>query len=164
MAVGSLNHPQGFRRVIHRLPLGLYRVGLGGLLGHRFVLVHHLGRRSGQWRQVVVEVADMDQSTGAVTVMSGYGTGSDWYRNLLANPTARIQMGRHSVRARAIPLTPDESGEVIYRYGQHHPLAVRSLLRFLGMPADGTEEAYRAAGHQIPGLRLEPCELRPDHE
>ena len=160
----SRSHLPGFRRVIHRLPLALYRVGLGGLLGHRFVLIHHLGRRSGQWRQVVVEVAERDQSTGAVTVMSGYGTGSDWYRNLLADPSARIQMGKHSVSAHAVPLTPDESGEVIHRYGQHHPLAVRSLLRFLGLPVDGTGEAYRAAGHQILGLRLEPNKVRPDHD
>jgi deazaflavin-dependent oxidoreductase (nitroreductase family) len=146
--------------MLYRLPLGLYRTGLGGLLGRRFVLVHHLGRRSGQWRQVVVEVADRDQSTGAITVMSGYGKGSDWYRNLLAHPEARIQMGTHSVSVHAIPLTPDESGEVVYRYGQHHPRAVRSLLHFLGLPVDGTDEAYRAAGRLLPGLRLEPDEVR----
>jgi deazaflavin-dependent oxidoreductase (nitroreductase family) len=164
MTAGSRRRPQGVRRALNRLPLGLYRVGLGGLLGRRFVLIHHLGRRSGQWRQVVVEVAELDQPTGAVTVMSGYGPGADWYRNLLADPSARIQMGKHSVRARAVPLTPDESGEVICRYGRRHPLAVRSLLRFLGLPVDGTDEAYRAAGHQIPGLRFEPCEIRPDRE
>ena len=42
MAARSTKRPQGFRRVLFRLPLGLYRAGLGGLLGHRFVLIHRL--------------------------------------------------------------------------------------------------------------------------
>lgn len=156
MTARSATRPEGFRRVLYRLPLGLYRAGLGGLLGRRFVLIHHVGRKSGRWRQVVVEAAERDQATGAVTVMSGFGADSDWYRNLLAHPDARIQLGTHSADVHAVPLTPDEAGEVVYRYAQRHPRAVRGLLRWLGLPVDGSSAAYRAAGRQIPALRLEP--------
>jgi deazaflavin-dependent oxidoreductase (nitroreductase family) len=143
------------------MPLGLYRAGLGGLLGHRFVLIHHLGRKSGQWRQVVVEAAEQDRATGTVVVMSGFGVDSDWYRNLLAHPDARIQLGNRSIDVHAVPLTPDEAGAVMARYAQRHPRAVRAMLRFLGLSADGTDAGYRAAGRRVPALRFEPGPVRP---
>jgi deazaflavin-dependent oxidoreductase (nitroreductase family) len=148
--------PAGFQRLGYRLPIGLYRAGLGGLLGQRFVLIHHLGRNSGQWRQVVVEVAERDPVGGSVTVMSGFGTASDWYRNLLAHPGARIQLGSHSVDVHAVPLTEGEAADVLERYARRHPLAARGMLRALGISVDGSSAGYRAAGRQIPAIRLQP--------
>jgi deazaflavin-dependent oxidoreductase (nitroreductase family) len=159
----SPRRPAGFRRVLYRMPLGLYRAGVGGLLGHRFVLIHHLGRKSGRWRQVVVEAAERDRATGAIVVMSGFGANSDWYRNLLANPDARIQLGYRSIDVHAVPLTPDEAGAVLARYAQRHPRAARALVRVLGLPADRSTAGYHAAGRQIPALRLEPGFAQPDH-
>ncbi|HCU92327.1 MAG TPA: nitroreductase family deazaflavin-dependent oxidoreductase, partial [Actinobacteria bacterium] len=72
--------PAGVRRLLYRLPVWLYRARLGWLLGHRFVLINHIGRTSGRVRQVVVEVAEHDRVSGAVAVVSGFGPGSDWYR------------------------------------------------------------------------------------
>jgi deazaflavin-dependent oxidoreductase (nitroreductase family) len=150
--------------MLYRLPLRLYQAGLGGLLGHRFVLIYHVGRRSGRWRQVVVEVAEQDRATGVITVMSGFGANADWYRNLLAHPGARIQRGSRSTDVHAVPLTPDEAGELLHRYAQRHPRAARALLRFLDAPADGSSStnSYLAAGRQIPALRLEPAPARTD--
>ncbi|WFR73002.1 hypothetical protein P9209_03930 [Prescottella defluvii] len=48
--------PTGWKRRFFRMPITLYRWHLGALLGHRFVLVEHVGRRSGRTRQVVLEV------------------------------------------------------------------------------------------------------------
>jgi hypothetical protein len=39
-----------FTRLAMRAPIGLYRVGLGGLLGTRFLLLEHVGRSSGPAR------------------------------------------------------------------------------------------------------------------
>ena len=61
-----------------RLPIPLYRARLGSLLGRRFVLINHIGRRTGQQRQVVVEVVERDPQTGAVTVAAGFGKRTDW--------------------------------------------------------------------------------------
>ena len=41
------------RRALFRAPIWLYRLGLGGLLGGRFLLLTHTGRTSGRPRQVV---------------------------------------------------------------------------------------------------------------
>jgi hypothetical protein len=63
--------PSGLRRTAFRIPILLYRARLGGLLGHRFVLIHHTGRRTGLPRQVVVEVVTREPESGAVVVASG---------------------------------------------------------------------------------------------
>lgn len=52
------SHPPRTRmqRALFRAPILLDRLGLGGLLGHRFLLLTHTGRTSGRPRQVVLEV------------------------------------------------------------------------------------------------------------
>jgi hypothetical protein len=43
-------------RLAFRLPIYLYRLDLGRLLGHRFLLLVHQGRRSGLLRETALEV------------------------------------------------------------------------------------------------------------
>lgn len=81
--------PTGWKRRFLRMPVTLYRWHLGGLFGHRFVLLEHVGRRSGKTRQVGHGAPD------GWIVAGGYGTTSDWCRNLTAHPRARVQAGRN---------------------------------------------------------------------
>jgi deazaflavin-dependent oxidoreductase (nitroreductase family) len=149
-------HPTGWRRVAFRLPIQLYRLRLGGLLGARFVLIHHTGRRSHLPRQVVVEIVTRDRATGAVIVASGFGPRSDWYRNLLATPEASIELGWRRLDVHAEPLTPEQAGQTMVDYAHRHPRAAKSLARFMGYQADGSDENYRAMGDTLPMLRLTP--------
>ena len=47
--------PRGLACLAFRLPIGLYRLRLGWLLGDRLLLTH-IGRKSGLPRQAVIEV------------------------------------------------------------------------------------------------------------
>ena len=82
--------PNGLLRWFLRFPIVLYHLNLGWLLGGRFMLINHVGRKSGQLRQTVVEVAGHDQSGDTYYVASGWGYKSQWYRNLLAQPEVTI--------------------------------------------------------------------------
>lgn len=146
----------GPRRWLFRAPLLAYRARLGWLLGHRLVMLVHRGRTSGRWRQVVVEVVVRHPATGAVTVASGYGPTSNWYRNLLADPDAHIVLGarRHAVRAR--PLPAEEGGDLMVDYARRRPRSARMVARQTGVPVDGSEASYRALGRVLPYVRLEP--------
>jgi len=113
-------------RWLMRAPIGLYRAGFGWLLGHRLVMIEHLGRTSGEARFVVVEVVDRDR--GRIRVASGFGHTAQWYRNLQANGVAYLSIGR----ARRVPasvrmLDPDESAAVLRTYARRHPLAWKAL-------------------------------------
>ena len=47
--------PTGLRRRLWRLPIRLYRMGRGPLLGRLILLLPHSGRVSGRQRQAVIE-------------------------------------------------------------------------------------------------------------
>ncbi|GAA1862338.1 nitroreductase family deazaflavin-dependent oxidoreductase [Microbacterium koreense] len=109
-----------------RVPITLYRWGLGSLLGTRFVLIEHVGRVSGQRREVVVEVIERGPDT--LYVASGWGTRSQWYRNLKANGIARLSTGRaRHVPAQVTLLSADDGDAVLARYAQQHPRAWKTL-------------------------------------
>ena len=140
-----------------RLPIWLYRAHLGGLLGSRFVLVHHTGRSSGLAREVVVEVVERDHTAGTVTVAAGFGPRTQWYQNLLATPAASVELGWKRYDVHAEPLTRDEAGDTMVRYARRHPRAGRTLAHYMGFPAPDDEEGYRELGRSLPMLRLVPA-------
>jgi len=147
-------------RGLVRAPIWLYRLGLGGLLGGRFLLLTHTGRRSGRPRQVVLEVVGRHEPSGGFLVASGYGTRSQWFRNILEDPRVRFQVGRRRYQGLARPLAPAESGRRLAGYAHRHPRAAASLLRAIGQDVDGSDAAYERVGsdseHGIPLVALVP--------
>ena len=152
---GHRPRPTGWQRTVARLPLRLYRAGLGPVFGKRLLLLHHTGRKSGLDRSVVLEVVTYDPAGGSWTIVSGFGPKADWYQNLRHRPRTVIQVGnrRHTVTARF--LTPEEGGAIMVRYAPRHPRLARRLCAYMGFPVDGSEAAYRRVGESIPFVRLE---------
>jgi deazaflavin-dependent oxidoreductase (nitroreductase family) len=145
--------PTGLRRAWFRLPVRLYRAHLGWVLGRRFVLVEHRGRLSGRVRDVVIEVVGRED--GTLLVASGYGTRSNWYRNLRADPRARVTTGLRTWAVRAVPLTADEGAAVMSRYAARHPVAARGLSRYMGFVVESRDD-FALVGRHVPFLRLVP--------
>lgn len=145
----------GLTRLLFRLPVWLYRLRLGWLLGRRFLLINHVGRKSGRHYRTVVEVARHDPATKTYVVASGYGPGADWYRNLGHTPDVTIQVGRRRMDAHAELLSPQESAEEMVDYARRHPAAARNLTKMIGYEVDGSEADYRELGQsQIPFVAL----------
>jgi deazaflavin-dependent oxidoreductase (nitroreductase family) len=98
--------------------------------------------------------------SGGFLVASGYGTRAQWYRNILADPRVRFQVGRHRYQGLARPLPPAESGRRLAGYARRHPHAGASLLRAIGHDVDGSDAAYQRIGsdpeHGIPLVALLP--------
>jgi len=148
--------PTGVKRRFLRAPITLYRWHLGGLLGHRFLLLEHVGRRSGKTRQVVLEVVDHDDASDSWVVAAGYGTASDWYRNLTAHPRARVQVGRRGYEVEADFLGAEEGGDLMAYYGSVHPRIGVRLCKTMGFEVDGSPDDFREAGRHIHFVRLRP--------
>ncbi|WP_422744772.1 nitroreductase family deazaflavin-dependent oxidoreductase [Micromonospora sp. WMMD754] len=120
-------------RWLARAPIPLYRHGLGRLLGGRLMMLEHRGRRSGLPRHVVLEV--VDREPGALFLASGYGRGSQWFRNVSADPAVRVWNGPdRGVPARATVLAGEEVRQRLARYRQRHRRAAAALGRALGIP------------------------------
>jgi deazaflavin-dependent oxidoreductase (nitroreductase family) len=75
-------------RALFKSPILLYRLGLGWLVGRLFMILTTTGRKSGLPRPTAIEYHRLH---GRKYVMNAYGTKSDWYRNLLADPLVTIQ-------------------------------------------------------------------------
>jgi deazaflavin-dependent oxidoreductase (nitroreductase family) len=151
--------PAGVLRLAFRLPIYLYRLNLGWLLGHRFLLLVHMGRKSGLLRETVLEVLLHDPATRESVVLSAWGEKADWYRNVGATPALEIRTGGQRYVPEQRFLALEENHAVISDYAQHHPLAFRVFTRVFGYPLEGTEAARREVARS---LRL--VAFRPRHQ
>lgn len=148
--------PQGLLKWMFHLPRYLYRFHLGWLFGHRFLMLTHLGRKSGRKRQTVLEVAHYNPKTRECIVMAGYGARSDWYRNIQVHPAIEVQVGRQRYTPQQRILSEEETTHLLKEYQQRHPKAFRGFMRFIGYAYDGTPEALCALGKLLRGVALHP--------
>jgi deazaflavin-dependent oxidoreductase (nitroreductase family) len=154
--IKDVHPPRGISRLGFRLPIWVYRHGLGGLLGKRFVCLTHTGRKTGRRRQVVLEVVRFDEDSGICIVAAGFGSQSDWVRNITGDPLIIFTIGSVTRYGLAERLSPQEAGEELASYAGRYPAAWRELVRFMGYRLDGTEEDLRALGQLIPMFRFRP--------
>jgi deazaflavin-dependent oxidoreductase (nitroreductase family) len=150
------SRPTGALRLAFRLPIYLYRLGLGQLLGHRFMLLTHRGRRSGRVYQTALEVVRYDPSLRETVVASGWGERSDWYRNLKAHPALEIRSRRERYAPEQQFLTPEEVYQEIVDYERRHPWAVRIVPSVLGFRLDGSDAARRSFANSVRMVAFRP--------
>ena len=157
--VGKGKPPKGLSRLLWRAPIWIYRLGLGGVIKKRMLLLHHVGRISGKERKNVLEIVGHDAESGSYTVASGFGKRSDWYKNVIKEPDVSITVGRNVLLVRARPLAPDDSGLAMVNYAQHHPKAAKNLMSICGYRVDGSDDGYFVVGRDnVPFVALEPRE------
>lgn len=93
------------------------------------MLLEHTGRSSGKPRFVCLEVIDRP-TPDRLLVASGFGSTSQWYRNLLATPACFISTGRRRRHpATATMLPADQSAEALARYQSDHAESWKFLER-----------------------------------
>jgi deazaflavin-dependent oxidoreductase (nitroreductase family) len=150
-------------RLLFRLPLVLYRLRLGPLLGRRFLLLAHRGRRTGALRETVLEVVRFDQVTGEAAVVAAWGPRAQWYRNLRHAGAVEVRIGRRRYRQpHQRFLAPGEAAALMDGYRWQHPLAARLLGRLLGRPTGDPAgwAAFAGSVHAVafrPAPRTEPA-------
>jgi deazaflavin-dependent oxidoreductase (nitroreductase family) len=154
--IAELTAPSGLLLLFFHLPRWIYRLKLGWILGGRFLLLTHRGRKTGQPHQTVLEVAGYDPSKNTYFVVAAYGNKADWYRNLLKTPRAEIAVRNRSWAVRAEPLKDQDSGQVILDYAHNHPVLIKELSHFMGYRVDGSDEDYRLLGALVPVIALRP--------
>lgn len=131
--------PTGAWRHVLRLPVHLFHARLGFLMGDRLLLLTHVGRRSGVRHETPIEVVAHDRDVGEYFVCSGTGPDADWYRNLAATPSPRVQVGNRAWRPAQRFVGQDEAAERFARYEARHPKLSKRLLRSMGNTYDGSD-------------------------
>lgn len=152
--------PRGLKAIPWRMPIYLYRVGLGWLLGSRFLLLRHKGRLSGQIRFAVLEVIHWEPDSGAYFVVSGFGKRSNWYRNIQEHPEVEIQVGRKQHQAVACQLDPEEAGKILLAYSDRNPASLKTLNDLMGYQIEFTPQGILEFGRRIPVIQFS---VRKEH-
>lgn len=146
-------------RRLFRAPVRLYRWRLGWLLGHRFLLLEHRGRRSGRRYETVLEVVKWDPG-GEVVVLSGWGRSSDWYLNVVSGGQAHITVGGRRSAVACRELSEDEAAVVLadyeYRNRCVRPVLNRVLSSLVGWRYDGSEASRARLVRELPLVAFRP--------
>lgn len=150
--VETMPYPKGLLKLVFKSPILLYRLGLGFFIGRLFMVLTTIGRKSGKPRRTAIEFHEFE---GKPTVMSGWGTRTDWYRNLEANPLATVQTWRgvQSVRARRIE--SEEELRRAFEWAQSNP-TMRQMMKFAGL--EMTPEQFLAERERFTLVTFEPTD------
>lgn len=145
--------PTGLFRWAVRLPIWLYRARLGFLLGGRFLLLEHRGRKSGATRFTVLEVVHHDGA--GYVIASGWGEKAQWFRNVMHTPRVAFTVGLERRQTEAVRLPLDEATALLTGYSERNPGAFKGLARFmLGEKVQPGPQGAAQLAAAVPLLRL----------
>ena len=135
-------------------------MGLGWILGHRFLMLTHRGRRTGRLYRTVLEVLQWDREAHEAVVMAGLGKRAQWYRNVVDGGSIEVAIARERWRPEIHCLSVDAPALVLADYERRNRLIapiVRRLLSWLaGFRYDGSDAARRRLVESLPVLALRP--------
>jgi deazaflavin-dependent oxidoreductase (nitroreductase family) len=146
----------------HRAPLQLHRLGIRGyerfLLGIDWLVLTTRGRRSGEPREIMVDVIGHDAQRDTWYVQPADGRRANWFQNLLAHTIATVEVRGRRFEARATDVTGPEGAEIVLRFIRAHPLYARLIvwmLRYVDS-IDHPDETLRAKLIDVPVMALRP--------
>jgi deazaflavin-dependent oxidoreductase (nitroreductase family) len=148
-------NPPAFMIPFMKMPLILYRLGLGWMLGKRFMLLTHVGRRSGKIYRSVLAVLHFDEKTREILAVSPW-SGSNWYRNIQATPALEVETGR----TRYVPvqrnLSPEEIATLFIEYRRERPIFSRIVARIPGWKIDSSYDEFLELAQNLRGVSFLP--------
>ena len=125
------------------------------MLGRTFLMLVHIGRKTGEPHDMVAMVLDYDPDTGEVVICSGWGPDADWLRNLHAGPAREVRIARE----RFVPghrfLDEDEAFAIGVAFRRRHPGRVWLASAILGWGDLRSDAVLRefVQGHPFVALR-----------
>lgn len=152
--------PGGLPRALLGLPVHLYHARLGFLLGRRFLLLVHTGRRTGIQRESVLEVIRYDPVTREVVVAAGWGRRTGWLHNVEAGLAREVWLGRERFVPAWRVLGADEAERLFADYERRNrfmgPIVRAVVSRLVGWHYDGTSAARRRVVEQLSLVGFRP--------
>jgi deazaflavin-dependent oxidoreductase (nitroreductase family) len=140
---------------IFKSPVFLYRLGMGCLFGHRFMMLTHVGRRSRKVYHTILAILRFDERTREVMAISAW-TGSDWYKNIQACPALLVETGFTRYVPEYRTLTSAEIAELFVQYRDKHPLFSRIVCRIPDWKWNSNYDEFLALARSLRGIAFRP--------
>jgi len=118
------------------------------------------GRTTGLPREVVVEVLGPDPATGGLFVASAWGKRAQWFRNLEADPHAKVEVGRRRFFGEVSVLDERAASEVLQNYALVHRFAYRWFIGpvLLGRRPTAAAGEFSELASMVPILLLQAAD------
>ena len=108
----QLNSLRKFFHTMNRFMVFMWKIGMGKMINFwpavvgRIMVIKHRGRKSGKEYLTPVNYAIVD---GEIYCLAGFGSTSDWYRNMMVNPKVELWLpeGRRTACAEDISASPN---------------------------------------------------------
>ncbi len=147
--------PRRLYKLINKPPRIAYTLGLGPLIGRLVLLLTTRGRKTGLLR---VTPLQYEQIEGKYYVASAFGTRSDWYRNILVDPSGRVRVGRKAFEAFAEPSTdPVQIADFLEVRLARHPRMIGMMLRTEGLPPSPSRQDLESLAEDKALVILHPA-------
>lgn len=153
----ALDRPGWFLKYFFKMPIFMWKIGLGEFVGPYYLLITTRGRKSGKWRDTPLEFS-RHKLTNEPVIISGWAYRSDWVKNLLADPRLQVRVGRQRYNAIAIPLSLEECADTIEEYTTYAPTMKKVFERWSQVPLDGTRQSLLENAKFFPCFRLQKGE------
>ncbi len=125
----GIPYPKGLIKAAFKAPIVLWRLGLGPLIGHQFMIMTTTGRVSGQPRRTAIEY---HVHRGRKYALAGWGKRSQWYKNALADPRMTIQTADGTERVRLRRVVDEADRAEAWELIEKKP-SLRAWARVLGV-------------------------------
>ena len=83
---------------------------------------------------------DQDKTNGVLYSASGFGTQSQWFKNISVNNAVFVTVKNTEFKATASVLSADEATQILLRYAKAHPNSIKGVARLSGYEMDGSEK------------------------
>ncbi|HEY1296789.1 MAG TPA: nitroreductase family deazaflavin-dependent oxidoreductase [Chloroflexota bacterium] len=141
------------------MPLTMYRFGLGRALGHQFLVLTHMGRRSGRVHQTVLKVLHYDPLTHECIVASAWGHNTDWYRNIQDRSALAVQTANEWYVPQQRAVAADEAFAIFNDWVRRQRWFARLMLGQIGQRIDVPEAELRTLVDSFPFVAVRPTRV-----
>ena len=152
---GKQTHAPAFLLPIFKLPLVLYRLHLGWLFGHRFMLLSHVGRKSGKVRRTILAVLSYDAGSREIKAVSAWNA-SEWYKNIQVTPAIAVETGMARYTPVQRELSAEEIAQLFVDYCKDHVTFSRIVCRIPGWKWDSSYEEFLILARTLRGVAFRP--------
>jgi len=148
-----------WRKFLWRLPLTIWRMGLGWLFRPlpMFVLTTR-GKKTGRPRHVMIEPGFLD---GKIYVVPGWGERTQWSRNITADPDVTVQRRGETFAADAVPVTDEGELSAVFQHFRDTSPMFKPFLKSWGI--EDNLQDFLSKHDRIVGLRLDRKDAALSH-
>lgn len=150
--------PGKFLKFFFKVPIWMYKIGFGGFerwFGAQWMLITHIGRKTGKRYESMVDVMDYDKTTDTYYVEAAYGARADWYKNIQSSAVFEARVGRRKFKACAGALSTEGASDMLVQFYRSKPAYTRSVMAMAGVKFKD-ENDLRELGKKVTLLAVKP--------